>query len=76
MVTVDVVRVVMTVCFPFWVMVEVAGQTVVVVYVVMVVTDGLFRCSRACAAAGWRALARAVVAKAKIVNAVLILRDV
>ena len=66
-VIVEVVRVVMMVVFPASVFVVVAGQTVVVVYVVMVVVSGYQRASRA--------LAKAVVAKANITNAVLILCD-
>jgi len=57
-------------------LVVVVGQIVVVVYVVKVLVSVFHRCSRAGAAAGWRASARAIAAKAKIVNAVLILRDV
>lgn len=64
-VIVDVVRLVMIWVFPPCVYVDVTGQTVVVVYVVIVVT-------------GQRAsstLARAVVAKAKIARVALILFD-
>jgi hypothetical protein len=65
-VIVDVVRVVMIWVFPPSVFVVVAGQTVVVVYVVRVVV---------CDQRASRTLARAVVAKVKIANVAFILLD-